>query len=97
MLDTIAGGSLGECTNEDIDEKLEKISRNNKSWSSRKSDSGRKTFAVQASHNPSANEIHEEMSQMRIDLWFVLKQVTGGAEKVNAVNYFAKPPPLIKE
>ena len=35
VLYTIAGGSYGECPYDDIAEKLEKISRNNKAWSTR--------------------------------------------------------------
>ena len=31
---------------------------------------------------------------MRTELGLVLKHVAGGAEKVNAVNYLSKPPPL---
>ena len=72
---------------------LEKISWNNKSWSTRKSDTGRNTFAVQSTHNPTTNDIREEMAQMRTKLWFVLKVVTRSAEKINAVNYLSKPPP----
>ena len=37
------------------------------------------------------------MAQMRTELGLVLKHVTGGAEKINAVNYMAKPPPLNDE
>ena len=33
------------------------------------------------------------MSQMRTEIGLVLKHVFGGAEKINAVNYLAKPPP----
>ena len=88
-----ACGSYGECPYAKIAEKLEKISRNNKSWSTRKSDTGRNTFAVRSTHNPPTDEIREEMAQMRTELGLVLKHVTKGAEKINAVNYLAKPPP----
>ena len=91
-MDTIAGGSYGECPYAKIAEKLEKISRNNKAWITRKSDTGRNTFAVQSTHNSTTNEIGEEMTQMRTELGLVLKHVTGGAEKINAVNYMSKPP-----
>ena len=73
--------------------KLEKISRNNKAWSTRKSDTRRNTFAVQSTHNPATDEIREEMAQIRTELGLVLKHVTRGVEKINAVNYLAKPPP----
>ena len=33
------------------------------------------------------------MAQMITELGLVLKHVTGGAEKINAVNYLPKPPP----
>ena len=93
----IGGGSYGECTYTEIAEKLEKISQNNKSWSTKKSDTGTNTFVMQASHNPTADEIREEMDQMRTEFALELKHVTGGAEKVNAVNYLAKPPPPVDE
>ena len=92
VLDTIAGGSYGECPYAEIAEKLEKISRNNKAWSTRKSYTGRNTFAVQSTHNPATDEIREEMTQMKSELGLVLKHVTGGVEKINAVNYLLKPP-----
>ena len=92
MLDNIAGGSYGDCPYAEIVEKLEKITQNNKAWRTRKSDTGRNTFAVQSTHNQTTNEIRKEMDQMRTELGLVLKHVTRGAKKVNAVNHFSKPP-----
>ena len=48
---------------------------------------------MQSTHNPATDEIREEMAQMRTELGSVLKHVIGGAKKINAFNYFAKPPP----
>ena len=60
VLDIIAGGSYGECPYAEIAEKLEKISRNNKAWNTRKFDTGRNTFAVQSTHNPATDEIRKK-------------------------------------
>ena len=38
VLDTIARGSYGKCTFEEIDDKLEKFFQNNKLWITQKSD-----------------------------------------------------------
>ena len=48
---------------------------------------------MQSTHNQATDDIREEMAQMRTELGLVIKHVTGGAEKINAVNYLAKPPP----
>ena len=92
MLDTIAGGSYGECPYVEIVKKLEKISRNNKAWRTRKSDTGKNTFVMQPAHNPATSELRDEMDQIRTKLGLVLKHVNRGEEKVNAVNYLSKPP-----
>ena len=47
---------------------------------------------MKATHNSDTDEIHEEITQMRIELGSVLKHGTGGAKKVNAVNYLNKQP-----
>ena len=46
-----------------------------------------------STHNPAIDKIREEISQIRTDLGLLVKHVTGGAKKINAVNYFSKPPP----
>ena len=60
-------------------------------------DTGGNTFVVQATRNPTTNEICEEIAQMRTELGFTLKHVNGGVENVNAVNYLTKPPPRADE
>ena len=60
-------------------------------------DTGRNTFVVKSINNPTTNEMHEELSQMRTELGLVLKHVNGGAEKVNAINYLTKPSPVVDE
>ena len=64
MLDTIAGGSYGECPYTEIAEQLEKISRNNKAWITSKSNSGRNNFALQSTHSPDTDEFCEQMAQI---------------------------------
>ena len=81
VVDTIVGGSYGEFPYAEIAKKLEKISRNNKAWSNRKSDIGINTFAVQSTHSPATDEICKEMGHMRTELGLVLKHVTGGVER----------------
>ena len=92
VLDNIVGGFYGECTYAKIAEKLEKISCKNKVWSTRKSETGRNTFAVQATNNQSIDEMRENLAWMRTKIGLVLKHVSEGTKKVNAVNYLNKPP-----
>ena len=49
-------------------------------------------FTVQSAHHPATYEVRKEMSQIKPELELVLKHVTRGEEKVNAVNYLLKPP-----
>nr|ABI34335.1 Integrase core domain containing protein [Solanum demissum] len=95
VLDTINGSSYGECTFEQIAEELEKISRNNKASSTRKSDEEHVCNGIYT--NQFADDIPEEMAQMRTELGLVLKHVNGGSEKVNVVNYLTKNPPPVEE
>ena len=76
-LDTIVGACYGKCTYAETFENLEKVSQNNNAWSTRKSDTGRNNFVVQSVHNSVAEDLREEMAQMRTELRFVLKQLLG--------------------
>ena len=75
----MACGSFGGCPYAEIAENLEKISQNNKSWTTKKSHTGRNTFAVQSILNPATDEIREEMAQMRTEPGFELKHITWNA------------------
>ena len=48
---------------------------------------------MQSAQKPFIDEILEEMTQMRTELELVIKHITRGVEKINAVNYLPKPPP----
>ena len=48
---------------------------------------------MQSTHNPITDDIREEMARMKTELGLVLKYITGGAEKINVVNYLSKTPP----
>ena len=60
-------------------------------------DIGRNTFAVQATNNPTADEICQELAHMRTDLGLVLKHVSRGSEKVNTANFLTRTPPPLDE
>ena len=76
---------------------MEKISRKNKAWRSRKSNTRGNTIVVQATNNPAVDELREKMAQMRSKLGFVLKPVSGGSEKENVVKYLSRTPCLTEE
>lgn len=76
---------------------LEKISGNNKAWTTTKSDTRKTNFAVQDTNNPSTDEMHEELPHIRNEVVFILKHINGGAKKVNVVYYLTKPPPPTNE
>ena len=92
MLHTIVGCSYGECPYAEIAEKLEKIYHSNKVWCSRKSNTG----AIPSQCNPLTTQPQMRFvkdGSDRTEFKFVLKYITGGTKKINAVNYLSKPPP----
>ncbi|KAK4717938.1 hypothetical protein R3W88_016276 [Solanum pinnatisectum] len=58
-----------------------------------KSEIGRSAFVVQDVPSQSADDIREGMAQIRTKLRLVLKYVSGGPKKVNALNYLTGTPP----
>lgn len=57
---------------------LEKISWNNKAWSTKRSDNGRNTFVVKATNNQPTDEIWKKVDQIRNELGLVLENVSCG-------------------
>lgn len=83
VLDMIGGVSYESCTYAEIAKKLEKITHNNKSWSTRRSDTGKNTFVVHAINNQPIDKIREETAQIKTKQGLVLKYVRGKSKKVN--------------
>lgn len=80
VLDTIAGGSYGIWTWAQINEKMQKLSHNNKAWSTRMLYSTRNIFAVQDTNISTTDNIHEKMVLITTELGFVFKHVSMDTE-----------------
>lgn len=60
----------------------------NKAWSTSNSDTRRNILVVQARNNPTADEMREELAQMKTELGLVFKYVSIGEDKVNCELFY---------
>lgn len=92
VADTVTGGAFLMNTFVKALEKMDRVAKTNRAWSTRDSETTKSSFSTKAKPSSSLpnEELLQEIAQLRIDLQVAIKNI--GHEKVNTVDLQGREP-----